>query len=52
MLEVNVGMDKQLSLLLGGAIQVMFVIGKLGSLSTPDLLPSPARPADHTQLHK
>ncbi|GES61907.1 sugar transporter [Aspergillus terreus] len=26
-LEVNVGMDKQLSLLLGGAIQVMFVIG-------------------------
>ncbi|GAB1216113.1 hypothetical protein ATERTT37_005318 [Aspergillus terreus] len=28
-LEVNVGMDKQLSLLLGGAIQVMFVIDLL-----------------------
>jgi hypothetical protein len=27
-LEVNIGLDKELSLLLGGVIQVMFVIGK------------------------
>lgn len=26
-LEVNVGLDRELSLLLGGVIQVMFVIG-------------------------
>ena len=28
-LETNVGLDRQLSLLLGGVIQVMFVIGSI-----------------------
>lgn len=38
-LEVNVGLDRKLSLLLGGVIQVMFVIGDscLGTVSGMDI---------------